>query len=244
MLSESLLSRDAYILEILHREQPPTDMLCPMCQSKQGLLRCNDCFSRRVLCQDCCLVVHQESPFHHIEKWTGSFFQATSLSEEGFTLRLCHNGVLCPVTQPDTTTQGTNAETQGAEAGTQGIKAGAQGTQQADNKKSLVVVDVSGVHQLQISWCRCKDAPAADIQLLRNDLFPASISNPSTAFTFRLLNHFYIDSVECKTSAMSFFSKLRRLTNDSDPDSVPVCLLAFHILTTSLIHIHRTAIGN
>ena len=201
-----------------------------MCQSKQGLLRCNDCFSRRVLCHDCCLVVHQESPYHHIEKWTGSFFQATSLSEEGFTLHLCHNGVSCPVPQPDTTTQGTKAET--------------QGTQQANNKKSLVVVDVSGVHQLQISWCRCKDTPAADIQLLRNDLFPASISNPSTAFTFRLLNHFYIDSVECKTSAMSFFSKLRRLTNDSDPDSVPVCLLVSHILTTSLIHIHRTDIGN
>jgi len=223
MLSESLLIRDAYVSEILGREQPPPDMLCPMCQSEQGFLRCKDCFSRNVLCHDCCLTIHQESPFHLIEKWTGSFFQATSLNEEGFTLNLCHNGVSCLGPQSQT---------------------GTQGTKQADNKKSLVVVDVSGVHQLQISWCQCEDAPAADIQLLRNDLFPATISNPSTAFTFRLLNYFYIDSVECKTSALSFFSKLRRLTNDSDPDSVPVCLLVFNSLTTSLICIYRTGTGN
>jgi len=233
MLLESLASRDAYISEILDLEKPHIDMLCPMCQSKQGLFRCKDCFSRRVLCRDCCLLVHQESPFHFIEKWTGSFFQATSLNEEGFTLNLCHDGVSCPGSNPEAETQNTQAGTQGTGGGTQETKAGTQGAQQpAGDKKCLVVVDVSGVHQLQIGWCRCKDAPAADIQLLRRRLFPASISNPSTAFTFGLLNHFYIDSVECKTSALSFFSKLRRLTNDSDPDSVPVCLLVFHICTS------------
>jgi hypothetical protein len=37
------------------------------------------------------------------------------------------------------------------------------------------------------------------------------------------LDYFHIDSMECKTSASSFFSKLRRLTNSSNPLSVPVC---------------------
>ena len=196
MLSESLLSRDVYISEILSREQPPTNMLCPKCQSKQGLLRCEDCFSRSVLCHECCLTVHQDAPFHSIKRWTGLFFQDTSLDEEGFTLHLCHGGAPCPEVQFKTSAQ--------------------------DNKKCLVVVDVSGVHQLHVGWCQCDDAPGADIQLLRNCLFPASISNPSTAFTFKLLHYFHIDSVECKTSALSFFSKLRRLTNEFSPDSVPV----------------------
>jgi len=89
-------------------------------------------------------------------------------------------------------------------------------------RKCLIVVDISGVHQLHIGWCRCKDAPAADVQLLRSRFFPASILNPSTAFTFGALEYFHIDSVECKTSASSFFSKLRRLTNNTNPDSVPV----------------------
>ena len=179
-------------------------MLCPKCQSKQGLLRCDDCFSRCMLCHDCCLMVHQDTPFHSIKKWTGHFFQDTSLNEDRFTLHLCHGGAPCPEAQFKTGTQ--------------------------DNKKCLVVVDVSGVHQLHIGWCQCDDAPGADIQLLRNHLFPASISNPSTAFTFKLLNYFHIDSVECKTSALSFFSKLRCLTNDSSPDSVPVGLPVFYPL--------------
>ena len=204
MLSESLLSCDVYISEILGQEQPPANMLCPKCQSKQGLLQCEDCFSRCVLCHDCYLMVHQDTPFHSIKKWTGHFFQDTSLNEEGFTLHLCHGGAPCPEAQFKTGTQ--------------------------DNKKCLVVVDVSGVHQLHIGWCQCDDAPGADIQLLRNHLFPASISNPSTAFTFKLLNYFHIDSVECKTSALSFFSKLWRLTNDSSPDSVPVGLPVFYPL--------------
>lgn len=92
------------------------------------------------------------------------------------------------------------------------------------DKRCLVIIDTSGVHQLHIRWCRCEAAAEPHIQLLRNRFFPASIKWPSTAFTFSLLDHFHIDSVECKTSASSFFSKLRRLTNSSSPHSVPVGL--------------------
>jgi len=221
MLSESILSRDEYISEILGQEQSPADMLCLRCQQREGFLRCQDCFSRHVLCLGCCLKVHQESPFHHIEKWTGLFFQATSLSEEGFVLHLGHDGALCPKAQSD--------------SGTQESQAGGRG--RADNEKVLVAVDVSGVHQLQIGWCRCEGAPGADIQLLRSRLFPATITNPSTVFTFRLLNHFHIDSVECKTSALSFFSKLRRLTSDTSPSSVPVGFLVT-LLTPHMSYPH------
>ncbi|KAI6096195.1 hypothetical protein F5141DRAFT_1067825 [Pisolithus sp. B1] len=44
-------------------------------------------------------------------------------------------------------------------------------------------------------------------------LFPASISKPKTAFTFDVLDHFLIDALECKTSAMSFYQKLKRTGN-------------------------------
>ena len=224
MLSESLLYRDAHTSEILDQEQPPANPLCPECKSKQGIICCKDCFSRRMLCHDCCLMVHQNAPFHSIEKWTGHFFQATSLDEEGFTLHLSHDGAPCPETQFKTRTQ----ETQ--DSGVDDDSTKRTDKRQTDHKKRLIVVDVSGIHQLHIGWCQCKDAPGADIQLLRNRLFPASVSNPSTAFTFRLLSYFHIDSVECKTSAFSFFNKLRCLTNDSSPDSVPVSLLVFCLL--------------
>jgi hypothetical protein len=36
------------------------------------------------------------------------------------------------------------------------------------------------------------------------------------------LDSFEIDALECKTSAMSFFNKLRRQTNNAFPHRVPV----------------------
>ncbi|KAI6041972.1 hypothetical protein EDC04DRAFT_2601277 [Pisolithus marmoratus] len=52
----------------------------------------------------------------------------------------------------------------------------------------------------------------------RQRLFPASISKPKTAFTFAVLDHFLIDALECKTSAMSFYQKLKRFTNNAFPE--------------------------
>ncbi|KAI6024926.1 hypothetical protein BKA83DRAFT_4124738 [Pisolithus microcarpus] len=52
----------------------------------------------------------------------------------------------------------------------------------------------------------------------RQRLFPASISKPKTAFTFDVLDHFLIDALECKTSAMSFYQKLKRFTNNAFPE--------------------------
>jgi CxC2 like cysteine cluster associated with KDZ transposases len=88
----------------------------------------------------------------------------------------------------------------------------------------MVVVDCGVVHQRRIQWCHCSDAPERHIQLLQHGLYPASLHRPKTAFTFQVLQYFWIDAVECKTSAMNFFSKLRRLTNYSMPHRVPVSI--------------------
>lgn len=93
---------------------------------------------------------------------------------------------------------------------------------EARDTKAMVIVDVSRIHQLKVSWCCCQGAPDYGIQLFRHHLFPASTSRPSTAFTFAVLNYFYVDAVECKTSASNFSSKLRRLTDFTSPQSVPV----------------------
>ncbi|KAI6102310.1 hypothetical protein EV401DRAFT_1893973 [Pisolithus croceorrhizus] len=52
----------------------------------------------------------------------------------------------------------------------------------------------------------------------RQRLFPASISKPKTAFTFDVLDHFLVHALECKTSAMSFYQKLKRFTNNAFPE--------------------------
>ena len=96
------------------------------------------------------------------------------------------------------------------------------GCKETEGKPIMTVVDRSGVHEIGISWCRCPGAPERDIQLMMAGLFPATFHNPKTAFTFQVLEDFHLDNLECKTTPSQFFSRLRRLTNDEFPNTVPV----------------------
>jgi hypothetical protein len=98
----------------------------------------------------------------------------------------------------------------------------------------MVIVDVSGVHQLIVNWCCCGGVPDYKMQLFQHRLFPSSTLRPSTAFTFALLEYFHVDAVECKTSASNFFSKLRRLTDFTSPQSVPVSRFYLFVFLSEL----------
>lgn len=53
-------------------------------------------------------------------------------------------------------------------------------------------------------------------------MFPASFKKIKTTFTFQVLDDFLTDNRECKTAAMNYFNKLRRLTSNTFPHTVPV----------------------
>jgi hypothetical protein len=57
-------------------------------------------------------------------------------------------------------------------------------------------------------------------------LFPVMFHNPKTAFTFRVLEEFHLDNLECKTTPSQFFSHLWRLTNEEFPNIVPMRVLS------------------
>jgi hypothetical protein len=86
----------------------------------------------------------------------------------------------------------------------------------------ITVIDRSGVHEIGVRWCCCPNAPERDMQLMAAGLFPATFRNPRTAFTHRVLAELHLDNLECKTTPSQFFSRLRRLTNDEFPNTVPV----------------------
>jgi hypothetical protein len=86
----------------------------------------------------------------------------------------------------------------------------------------LVFVHTTGVFKQRVRWCTCSGCPERHIQLLQMRLFLCSLKRPRTAFTFDVLDHFYVDAMECKTAGQSFFNKLRRLTNNAFPHMVPV----------------------
>lgn len=87
---------------------------------------------------------------------------------------------------------------------------------------NMVVVDRTGVHSLRIEFCRCLNHPSDVDQLLDMGLYPASQQRVKTCFTFDVLDDFLLDNLECKTSALNFYSRLRRVTDPVLPDRVPV----------------------
>ncbi|KAG2075575.1 hypothetical protein BDR04DRAFT_1005086 [Suillus decipiens] len=83
------------------------------------------------------------------------------------------------------------------------------------------VVDTSGLHSLMIRFCWCTDALSPNMQLFKTGLFLASFTSPKTAFTFAVLDDFLLDNLECGTSAMNYYSKLRQMTSSVFPHLVP-----------------------
>ena len=96
------------------------------------------------------------------------------------------------------------------------------GKNDKDQNPIVTIIDRSGVHEISVRWCCCLDAPERDMQLMMAGLFPATFRNPKTAFTFRVLEEFHLDNLECKTTPSQFISRLKRLMNDEFPNAVPV----------------------
>jgi hypothetical protein len=86
----------------------------------------------------------------------------------------------------------------------------------------MTLIHVNGVFEICVSFCRCQDAIPEHEQLFRHCLFSATFDRPETAFTLDVLDYYAIDAMECKTSAQSFFQKLRRVTENAFPEEVPV----------------------
>jgi hypothetical protein len=215
------------LAKLVELEALPVDNLCINCQKCPGSYRCLDCrLGQRLLCKDCCIGVHQHNPFHKIQHWTGKFFDRADLGDLGLSINLGHHGALCPQHGISETWEDVeDADVQVDEDNYVMAEEDMDHSHVFQTRgKSMVFVDSSGIYRRNIHWCQCSTAASYDMQLLDMRFFPATSSRPSTAFTFTVLDQFYIEAMECKTSAFSFYSKLRRLTDNSFPHLVPVCL--------------------
>ncbi|KAI0712611.1 hypothetical protein C8Q76DRAFT_622017, partial [Earliella scabrosa] len=167
--------------------------------------RCVTCIRSPTYCTSCLRTSHEFLPLHRVQFWDASHFRNAWLRQVGVRIHCGHDGLPCPH-PPD------------GEAPLHGPRA----ADSLDGSDRMVcVVDVNGVHELPIVFCRCPDAIRDDLQLLRLGLYPASIRRPRTAFTTRVLDDFLLANRECHTSARNYFNKLRRTTNAAFPHLVP-----------------------
>ncbi|EJD33797.1 hypothetical protein AURDEDRAFT_28973, partial [Auricularia subglabra TFB-10046 SS5] len=150
--------------------------------------RCLDCIDQSPCCGTCLKGRHAQAPFHKVQKWNGLFFDRATLRECGLELHLGHDGRKCPESSTMRTIE-------------------------------MTIADVTGIHTLMVNPCCCRgigEVAADDIeQLILARLFPATFSNPRTAYTFRLMEHWHLDILQGKKPVYDYWISLQRRTKET-----------------------------
>lgn len=80
----------------------------------------------------------------------------------------------------------------------------------------FIIIDVDQVHTLGVDYCACGATSKCEVeQLLERRLYPATVENPKTAATFRVLEFFEILQYESKVSPFELWKTLARLTDNT-----------------------------
>ncbi|KAJ7699480.1 hypothetical protein B0H14DRAFT_3100232 [Mycena olivaceomarginata] len=202
--------RDRFLDELIRLESRGkfrNQTTCSNCPRTAG-----HCFSDALFCKGCLVSLHRDNPLHRVEAWTNScFFQVVTLKSLGLRIQLGHgrNGT-CTGTVARLAREASAAGSSSPPA-SPSESAGAA----SPAREGFCIVDVNGVHEVTVDFCSCSLAEAHDIQLLRARLYPATITNPATAATFRVLRHYHLLCFEAKASAYHYYNKLARQTNNN-----------------------------
>ncbi|KAG2134928.1 uncharacterized protein EDB93DRAFT_1242627 [Suillus bovinus] len=177
--------RQIFLDETLHLEGHGTPEGLCCCGLDAPCFRCCDCFGTQMFCQECILCNHTGNPLHRIDMWNDLFFQPTTLKKMGLRVQLGH-------------TPGKRCYNPCPSSG-----------------DKFVVIDIHGVHEIALDFCVCASAQIHYKQLLRTRWYPATTSDPRTAATFTLMEHFQLLSFKSKVSAYEFYHSLAGQNNNA-----------------------------
>ncbi|KAJ3833393.1 hypothetical protein F5878DRAFT_699884 [Lentinula raphanica] len=154
------------------------------CGGGTKLVQCQDCQEYVLSCRECWIASHLNNPWHWARVWNGSFFVRSDISA------LRENFA---------------------------IQLGHSGkpcpTLDQPKPVKFTVTHSNGVHGTCLSFCNCGQGSRVQ-QLMRARLFPASLLEPETAFTFTVLREYDIHSLQAKIPAYDYLLSLRRLTDN------------------------------
>ncbi|GJF00658.1 hypothetical protein PsYK624_169540 [Phanerochaete sordida] len=117
-----------------------------------------------------------------------------------------------------------------------------------------MIVDINRLHPIDIRFCTCNNIAAAGNaieQLLRQELYPATLTNPSTLFTFSLLNAFQTLSLQSKVNAYDFYTSIEHIADsaklgpghESTPDNIKY-IYTLIIAVDANFRLKRRAVSN
>ncbi|PPQ76066.1 hypothetical protein CVT26_004585 [Gymnopilus dilepis] len=188
-LMDWLEDREQFLSEAVRSEgRGDSSLLCARCASGRiAEYRCVDCDGMDLVCESCILALHERCGLHHIEKWGASdgFFKCISLRSLGFSFLLGH--------PPGSSCPSPARPYNG----------------------TFTIVDINGIHDVNVLFCGCHKQVPHFIQLLRYGWFPATVKFPRSAFTFRLLRFYQVLSFESKSTVFEMHKTLARLTDNT-----------------------------
>ena len=80
------------------------------------------------------------------------------------------------------------------------------------------IININGRHQVALDFCGCDcttDSGNLVQQLLWHDLYPTTTIEPNTAFTFSMLEHYHIQSLQGKVSMFDYYKSLQWFTDNT-----------------------------
>ncbi|KAF8810573.1 hypothetical protein BYT27DRAFT_7091579, partial [Phlegmacium glaucopus] len=167
---------------------------CSCSTGAKRTTRCLDCFYYDISCPDCFISAHRNLPTHWAEVWN---------YEQGFFVR--HDIAML-------------------QDNIASMNLGHSGNPCHSSHATNIlfhIVDTNGIHQTKVRFCACEGLVDRPGQLMHAELFPATMKQPTTAFTFRLLRQFHLLHLEGKVSAYDFIGALRRLSDNAFPQRIP-----------------------
>ncbi|KAH9836221.1 uncharacterized protein C8Q71DRAFT_708478 [Rhodofomes roseus] len=162
---------------------------CPTCDTG-GIAeyRCSDCADLQLYCAECTVRHHSRNPLHRLAMWVKTHFCRADLKKLGVRIQLGHP----------------------------------TGERCPNPKRAFnddfVILDITGVHHVGLDYCDCPQKVHLPHQLMRARLFPATVTNPKTAATYHLMEHFHLLRTQSKISAYEFYQGIARQTDNVSPE--------------------------
>lgn len=98
--------------------------------------------------------------------------------------------------------------------------------------------DLTGIHNINVRFCRHPGRGDQACQLIRARVFPCSDIRPSSGFTFNVLKNFYLLYAEAKVSGQRYYNVLEQHTRSAFPHLVPSRYREFHRVSRQWDHLH------
>ncbi|KAJ7073666.1 hypothetical protein C8F01DRAFT_1271401 [Mycena amicta] len=206
----------SFLDEFLRRESLGRHFDKPVCascrESHSEIFRCLHC-GPFLECRKCIVLRHQQLPLHIPQVWNGAFWEDSSLYKA-----------------PRPSGVGIGMVYQ---LGHHGFACA-----RPEPVRQLVVMDITGVVSVSVRE-QLRHPQGWLSQLLNNDWYPATVDEPSTCATFRVLELFRILKVVGNMNAHDFVGSLERLSDATFTEEVPDRYKAFGRMSRQFNHLKR-----